>query len=268
MAVHRYWRVLLPLAYAGGNLQLSEFHLFAGGVRVDATATLTCSTTPVSGLVASLKDDDLNTLVELSAGSVLTWDLGLGNDQDVTNFQIGGGDARNVFPAWVEGLYSDDGTTWVAESALLFIGPAWPGARTKTAGTPMASDGFLSNFQYITSVSNNGEAEPFSGFGVPVDTARARTNYIFDPAARGRIIGTVKRKSDPSNIPLKRRVRLYRDRDGMLIREGWSTTAGDYVFEYVEEAEAYTVISHDYQHNYRAVAADNLTLANGGVELM
>jgi hypothetical protein len=118
-----------------------------------------------------------------------------------------------------------------------------------------------------TVISNGGHELPYSGT-IFVPEHRARPNFNFDPTARGRIVGTVKRKSDPTNVPLKRRVRLYRDRDGMFIREGWSNTAGDYVFEYVEENEAYTVLAHDYQFNYRAVVADNLTLANGGVELI
>ena len=36
----------------------------------------------------------------------------------------------------------------------------------------------------------------------------------------------------------------------------------------VDTRYAYTVIAYDYENNYRAVLADNLTLANGGVELM
>ena len=93
-------------------------------------------------------------------------------------------------------------------------------------------------------------------------------NFLFDRNARGRIVGTVRRKDTPDNVPLARRVRLYRDVDGMFIAETWSNAAGDYVFENIEENEAYTAIAYDYQHNYRAIAADNLTLANGSVELM
>lgn len=116
-------------------------------------------------------------------------------------------------------------------------------------------------------ISNGGHELAYSG-AIYVPNHRARSDFNFDPAARGRIVGTVKRKSDPSNIPLKRRVRLYRDRDGMLIRETWSDDSGNYQFDYIEEGEPHTVISHDYQHNYRAVAADNLTLANGGITLI
>lgn len=87
---------------------------------------------------------------------------------------------------------------------------------------------------------------------------RAQPDFLINPRARGRITGTVKRKSDPLNIPLSRLVRLYRERDGALIREGWSDANGVYSFECVEELEKYTVVAWDYQRLYRAVVADNL----------
>lgn len=87
---------------------------------------------------------------------------------------------------------------------------------------------------------------------------RAQPDYLINPRARGRIVGTVKQKSDPINIPLSRRVRLYRERDGALIREVWSDAGGGYSFECVEELEKYTVVAWDYQRMFRAVVADNI----------
>lgn len=87
---------------------------------------------------------------------------------------------------------------------------------------------------------------------------RAQPDFLINPRARGRITGTVKQKSDPVNLPLSRRVRLYRERDGALMREAWSDAAGVYSFECVEEFEKYTVVAWDYQRLYRAVVADNL----------
>jgi hypothetical protein len=82
----------------------------------------------------------------------------------------------------------------------------------------------------------------------------------------GRVRGTV--KVTPST-PVFRKVRLIREKDGLVIREKWSDPiTGAYDFQYVDEVQTYTVISFDHQHNYRAVLADNLTLANAGVELM
>ena len=76
----------------------------------------------------------------------------------------------------------------------------------------------------------------------------------------GRVRGTVKRKDSPANAPLKRRVRLVRERDGLVVREAWSDAAtGEYDFKYIDELQTWTVIAYDHEHNFRAVIADNLT---------
>jgi hypothetical protein len=76
---------------------------------------------------------------------------------------------------------------------------------------------------------------------------------------RGRVYGTVKITGTPQ-IPVSRRVRLIRDRDGICIREVWSDAAtGAYEFIYVDETERYTVLAYDHTHDFRGVVADNLT---------
>lgn len=85
----------------------------------------------------------------------------------------------------------------------------------------------------------------------------------------GRVRATVKLKNTPDNTPLKRRIRLIRERDGLQVRETWSdAVTGVYDFPYIDELQTWTVVSYDYLHGKRAVIVDNLTLANGGVELM
>lgn len=75
----------------------------------------------------------------------------------------------------------------------------------------------------------------------------------------GRITGTVEEKATP-NLPLRCRVRLHRDLDGLLVREAWSDAAtGVYQFAGIDPAYRYTAIAYDYAHNHRAVVADNLT---------
>lgn len=76
----------------------------------------------------------------------------------------------------------------------------------------------------------------------------------------GYIRNTVKKKSDPVNLPLRRRVRLFTEFDGRLIAETWSdAVTGEYEFLYLDPAARYTVISYDHEHNFRAAIADNLT---------
>ena len=106
--------------------------------------------------------------------------------------------------------------------------------------------------------------------GVPVDFALAAApralicNPLEGPdsvlGGIGVIVGLVELAANPENTKLKRKVRLHRDVDGMLVRETWSdAVTGAYAFAYIDPAYKYTAIAYDYEHNYRAEAADNLT---------
>ncbi|ATA53924.1 hypothetical protein CKY39_12365 [Variovorax boronicumulans] len=98
---------------------------------------------------------------------------------------------------------------------------------------------------------------------------RARPNYLFDPKSRGRVRGVVLMHVGGVNKPVFRRVMLIRERDMLVVGMQWSDPlTGAYDFQYVEDNEAYTVLSHDYTHDKRAVIADGITLANGKLELM
>jgi hypothetical protein len=75
----------------------------------------------------------------------------------------------------------------------------------------------------------------------------------------GTIAGTVKVKGTP-DYAVSRRVRLYRDRDGILVGETWSDpTTGAYTFDGLDRSQRYTVLALDHTGNFRAVPADNLT---------
>ena len=100
-----------------------------------------------------------------------------------------------------------------------------------------------------------GAAAPYSG---PKLLALQKSgDYIH--GGKGFIPGTVEEKATP-NIPLRRRVRLHRDVDGLCVRETWSdAVTGAYEFTDINPTYKYTAIAYDYAHNHRAVAADNLT---------
>lgn len=75
----------------------------------------------------------------------------------------------------------------------------------------------------------------------------------------GTIAGTVKEKAIPSNLPLSRKVRLIRERDGKCVREMWSDpVTGAWAFTGLDLSQAYTAVAWDYEHTYRATIADNL----------
>ena len=76
---------------------------------------------------------------------------------------------------------------------------------------------------------------------------------------RGSVRGTVKEKATPANLPLVRRVVLYRQREYLPLAEAWSAADGSYVFDLVDESEKYFVVAFDHTGTYRGVVADNLT---------
>lgn len=89
----------------------------------------------------------------------------------------------------------------------------------------------------------------------PISGIRGGTEY----GGRGRIVGTVKNKGEPSDTPVYRRVRLFKDRDGQCVAETWSNpVTGAYAFENINPAHKYTALSYDHTGQFRAVVADNL----------
>ena len=76
----------------------------------------------------------------------------------------------------------------------------------------------------------------------------------------GTVYGTVKRDADPVDLPMRRRVRLFDERSGLLVREAWSDAAtGAYSFAGLDASRTYTVVAYDHDRAYRAVIADNMT---------
>jgi hypothetical protein len=80
-----------------------------------------------------------------------------------------------------------------------------------------------------------------------------------DHGGDGRIAGTVKEAGSPLDLPVHRRVRLYRKIDGLLIREQWSAADGTYAFNNIVRTQLYYVLSFDHTGNYNGVIRDSLT---------
>jgi hypothetical protein len=75
----------------------------------------------------------------------------------------------------------------------------------------------------------------------------------------GCIYGTVELYAQAGNIPLPRRVRLHRSRDGLLVREMWSDAQGNYRFEHITDRYKYDVIAWDHEGLQQSVVANDLT---------
>lgn len=73
------------------------------------------------------------------------------------------------------------------------------------------------------------------------------------------VTGTVKRKGDPVDVPLRRRVRLYNESDRRFVRETWSdAVTGAFVFPDLKAGAVYTAMAYDHENNYRALVIDNI----------
>ena len=136
MPAARYWRIVGIETYAGGDLELSELHLYGASGRVDATATLTSTIAPTAGTLAALQDDNLGTTCSFAgvavraSGFALVWDFGVGNTADAIGVRLGASANQSAFLACCTLQYSIDGAQWqwLAEFARY----AWPGAGAYT----------------------------------------------------------------------------------------------------------------------------------------
>ena len=135
MPAARYWRIVGVETYAGGDLELSELHLYDASGRVDAAATLTSTIAPTAGTLAELQDDNLGTTCRFagaavrSGGFALVWDFGAGNTADVIAPRFGAA-AHNAFMAGCSLQYSTDGAQWWPH--FTFNRYIWPGAGAYT----------------------------------------------------------------------------------------------------------------------------------------
>ena len=129
MAAARYWRLVGLQAAGGGDLELSAIALYAGGLRIDGAATLTCSHAPTAGTLANLQDLDGTSTARFSRGNVrsagffLQWDLGSATDVD--EIKIGGGPSAAKFLAGAILLRASSPGLWVF--AASFEGAQYPG---------------------------------------------------------------------------------------------------------------------------------------------
>lgn len=79
-----------------------------------------------------------------------------------------------------------------------------------------------------------------------------------EAGGQGAIYGTVELYAQAGNIPLPRRVRLHRSRDGLLVRETWSDAQGNYRFDGISERYSYDVIAWDHEGLQQSVVANDL----------
>ena len=180
-------------------------------------------------------------------------------------------DGVTVYAAVYKGaIYksTDGGATWAALSAA--VSRVWRGVATYGGVTFYATvengaiyKGTLLPSIYSLELRALATSTSSTNGAPPVETATLTVEPVFttqdlDVGGRGRIYGTVKRKADPQNIPLVRRVRLHDSRTGSLLRQTWSQTDGSYEFRDLSPDLEFDVVAWDHERHFRSEIANNL----------
>lgn len=259
MPTARYWRMGFGASTSGVYISLTEV-AFLDATFTDLSVGGTAfSSTFFSGGREADKAFDKNLSTSwMSAANdfpaYIGYDHGAPADVEYVQFRGFGSGEYPAAMGVITVQWSDDGTTWSSPSHVRLI------------------DGTFVANQYATVALWDGSfgsvfvgADLFSGSPTPSGVSPtylpdgAHSYRDFEFGGFGRIAGTVKEDGTP-DVPVKRRVRLHREQDGLLVREVWSDPAtGAYSFDHIDATKKYTVITYDYEHDYRAVIADNIT---------
>ena len=162
---------------------------------------------------------------------------------------------------------ADGGETWAALSSGSRY---WHGVATHDGVTVYAveSGGVIYKNISLPSIYNIDlraltTSTPVTAGAPPLEDATLAVEPVYttidlDVGGCGRIYGTVKRKADPQNIPLVRRVRLHDSRTGALLRQTWSQEDGSYEFRDLNPDLEFDVIAWDHEGQFRSTIANNL----------
>lgn len=85
-----------------------------------------------------------------------------------------------------------------------------------------------------------------------------RQNADMEFGGDGIISGAVEIQATPNNVPVARRVRLRRSRDGVAVRETWSAPNGAYAFANISRRYRYDVEAWDHTGQYTSVLGNNI----------
>lgn len=202
MAAARYWRVIGIDVDGGADLELSALWLYDSSVRVDGSATLSCSHAPISGALTALQDADAGTscrfsgAVVKSGGFWLRWDFGVGVTPSVVLPRPGAASEARNFAVGMT-LQFFDGSRWSSQDTFARI--PWPGGGQMAAfdslgGEPYFSDVWaLLRMDGASGASASAVADAsstpknFTAYGSPVYSSAARhsegTSVRFDGAS-------------------------------------------------------------------------------------
>lgn len=130
MAVAKFWRFVGFETYGAGAMTLTEAQLYDGATRVDASAAITCTVAPITGVVANLADGSTATSASWGASSrkspgfAIEWEFATA--VNISGARIGSV-TRDEFPFKFIVQWSDNGTAWthhVTVDGIAYAGDA------------------------------------------------------------------------------------------------------------------------------------------------
>ena len=198
------------------------------------------------------------TWVALSSGGSRSW-CGVATHDGVTVYAV-------VYSGVIY-KSTDGGATWAELSSG---SRSWSGVATHDGETVYAVEysGAIYKNILLPSIYNIdlralATSTPVTAGASPLEDATLAVEPVYttidlDVGGCGRIYGTVKRKADPQNIPLVRRVRLHDSRTGALLRQTWSQEDGSYEFRDLNPDLEFDVIAWDHEGQFRSTIANNL----------
>lgn len=156
--------------------------------------------------------------------------------------------------------HSDDGVAWSEPVLLVLVDGALQAGATALFTPIVARPLIFIDAPVVAHVQSGVYTGPY-GHAVTTQAPTNQGSYSVGllGAGVGVVRGVVETKGTHGNTPLRARVRLLRERDGMVYRETWSdANTGAYRFDNVDELEIYTVLSYHPARDRRAVVADGL----------
>lgn len=262
MAAHKYWRVNFQSSVGTTYIEIRECAFLDGSLADLSVGGVAVATSSLDSIRTPDKAFDKNLSTGWYNNALFPAGLGYNHPSPIEPAYVSldlSSNAGYVPSGTITTSWSDDGLAWSGESPdmSIYSGSLTVGTQVRLVVAGPWTDPIPFNVKLAGPVVvPTGLQQIVTG---PLLTG-AITVGDFVHGGLGIITGTVKEKNTPANTPLHRRVVLHRHPDGLPIRSTWSDAlTGAYSFEGIALGYKYYVVSFDYEQNYRAVIADNLS---------
>lgn len=262
---HRFWRLQVSATAGNSYVQIAEVSFRGAGLQdLSVGGFAAASSEYSSAYTASMAFDKTPgtswcTVYGQFPGWV-SYDHGV--PVDVQAVQITWDSSASYLPpsgAAMSAAWSDDGIVWSDPFALGLATGGFVAGTTAVFALHAAKPLIVVSAPSPSCVTSGAYTGPYGHVASAPQAERAgdyKTGLL--GKGIGTVYGTTEIKGTP-NVPVRARVRLIRERDGLVYRETWGDpVTGAYRFDNVDELETYTVIAYHPTSDKRAVVADNL----------